>query len=59
MSDQEFWDLCFMHVAGIRFHPANDKLTAVHVSEQIRFSSEVASEMAVVRAEVLCRLESD
>ena len=40
MTDQEFWDICFIQVIGIRLHPRNDENGTTR--DQVEFAASVA-----------------
>ena len=52
VSDQDFWDFCFVGVASIRLHPANG---GECFDESVAIASKVASMMLEERRRV-CRL---
>ena len=52
MKDDDFWDLCFLSVVSMRFHPRNTEyIDNVQVEHEVKLAAIVADEAAMVRSE--------
>lgn len=52
MTRQDFYDLAFVSVLSLRFHPKNDESSA-GIAEEVKFASSVAMLAVIEREEVL------